>query len=90
MFPNYSSPRYATLVMSLIVLASYAGSFLCVYWLTHEMRRFMLPALEVAFVLLAISARLLLPRLPLNIQSSTPAKRVSPSSRHHSWLGRAS
>lgn len=82
--------KYVSLVVSLAVLASYACSFLFVYWLTHDIRRFMLLVLECAFGLLALSARFLFPLLYRGSNSSAGPKRVSDSSGKHSWLGRAS
>ena len=69
--------KYVSLVASLVVLASYACSFLLVYWLTHDIRRFMLPALECAFLLLVLSARFLLPIIPRNVKPSATARRFN-------------
>jgi uncharacterized paraquat-inducible protein A len=62
------SAKYESVAASLVVLASYACSVLFVHWLTHDVRRFMLPVLEGAFILLALSARFLLPLLPRNVK----------------------
>ena len=67
------SAKYVSLAASLVVLASYACSVLLVYWLTHDVRRFMLPTLECAFLLLFLSARFLSTLLPLDVKpSATP------------------
>jgi uncharacterized paraquat-inducible protein A len=69
------SPKYWSLAASLVVLASYACSFLFVNWLTHDIRRFMLPALEFAFMLIVLSALFLFPLLPRNVEwRATPCR----------------
>ena len=40
------SAKYVTLVAPLVVLASYGFSVLLAYWLTHDIRKFLLPDLE--------------------------------------------
>jgi uncharacterized membrane protein YfcA len=40
-----------------VLLGSYAASFLLVCWLTHDVRRFMLPALQYACLLIVLLAR---------------------------------
>lgn len=77
------SHKYFSLVACLVVIASYACSFLVVQWFTHDIRRFMLAALECAFVFLLVSARLLFPRLPLKVKPSATPKRI----RRHFWHG---
>ncbi len=62
------SAKYVSLAASLVVLASYACSVLFVHWLTHDVRRFLLPVLECAFILLVLSARFLLPLLPRHVK----------------------
>jgi len=77
------SAKYVSLAASLIVLASYACSFLLVYWLTHDIRRFMLPVLECAFMLLVLSALFLFPRLPRNVKPSATPQRLNDNCRRH-------
>jgi ribosomal protein S27E len=77
------SHKYFTLVACLVVIASYACSFLVVDLLTNDIRRFMLPTLECAFVLLVLSACLLFPRLSLRAKPSATPKRI----RRHFWHG---
>ncbi len=77
------SGRYFGVVACLVVIASYACSFLLVRLLTHDIRRFMLPALECAFVLLVLSACFLFPRLSLRAKPSATPKRI----RRHFWHG---
>jgi hypothetical protein len=77
------SARHMSLAAFLVVLASYACSFLLVYWLTHDVRRFMLPALECAFLLLVLSARFLLPLLPRNVKPSAAPHRLNDNRRGH-------
>ena len=71
------SVRCLSLAASLVVLASYACSFLLVHWLTHDVRRFMLPILECAFVLLALSVPFLFPFLPRNVKRGATPQRVN-------------
>lgn len=75
------SAKYVSLAASLIVLASYAGSVLFLYWLTHDVRRFMLPVLECAFVLLVLSARFLSPLLPRNVKPIATPHRLNDNCR---------
>lgn len=82
------SHKYFSLVACLVVIASYACSFLVVQWLTHDIRRFMLVALECAFVFLLVSARLLFPRLPLRVKPSATPKRIRRHFRHGFLLPR--
>jgi uncharacterized paraquat-inducible protein A len=75
------SAKYVSLAASLVVLASYAFSVLLVYWLTHDVRRFMLPVLECAFILLVLSARFLSPLLPRNVKPSATRHRLNDNCR---------
>ncbi len=75
--------QYVSLAASLVVLASYACSVLFVYWLTHDVRRFMLPVLEGAFILLVLSARFLLPLLPRNVKPIATPHRLNDNCRRH-------
>ncbi len=77
------SHKYFTLVACLVVIVSYACSFLVVDLLTNDIRRFMLPALEGAFFFLVVSACLLFPRLSLKAKPSATPKRI----RRHFWQG---
>jgi uncharacterized paraquat-inducible protein A len=76
------SAKDVSLAASLVVLASYACSFLLVHWLAHDIRRFMLPVLEGAFILIVLSARFLLPLLPRNV------KPVATPHQHNDNCGR--
>ncbi len=51
--------KYFSAVACVVVIASYSCSFLLVDLLTKDIRRFMLPVLQCAFVLLVLSACLL-------------------------------
>jgi uncharacterized paraquat-inducible protein A len=75
------SAKYVSLAASLVVLASYAFSALFVHWLTHDIRRFMLPVLECAFVLLVLSVRFLSPLLPRNVKPSATPHRLNDNCR---------
>jgi len=75
------SPKYVSLAASLVVLASYACGFLLVNWLTHDIRRFMLPVLECAFMLIVLSALFLLPLLPRNVKPSANPRRLNDNCR---------
>jgi len=77
------SAKYVSLAAFLVVLASYACSFLLVYWLTHDVRRFMLPALECAFMLLVLSALFLFPLLPRNVKPGANPQRLNDNCRRH-------
>jgi hypothetical protein len=77
------SARYICLAVFLIVLASYACSVLFVDWLTHDVRRFMLPALQCAFILLVFSARFLLPLLPRNVKQIATPHRLNDNCRRN-------
>ena len=78
------SHRYFSLVACLIIVVSYACSFLVVHLLTHDIVRFMLPALEIAFILLAVSVLLLFSHL----RPSAPPKKLSRLFRHGSLVPR--
>jgi len=75
------STKYVSLAASLVVLASYACSALLVHWLTHDIRRFMLPVLEGAFMLIAVSALFLVPLLPRNVKPSATSHRLNDNCR---------
>jgi hypothetical protein len=77
------SVKYVSLVASLVLLASYACSFLLVYWLTHDVRRFMLPVLQCAFILLVLSARFLLPLLPRSVKRVATPHRLNDNCRRN-------
>ena len=77
------SAKYVSLAAPLVVLAAYACSFLFVHWLTHDIRRFMLPILECAFVLILLSARFLAPLLPRSVQPSATPHRLNDNCRRH-------
>ncbi len=77
------SHKRFTLVAGLVVIGSYACSFLVAYLVTNDIRRFMLPALEGAFVLLVLSAWLLFPRWSPKAKPSATPKRI----RRHFWHG---
>jgi DNA-directed RNA polymerase subunit RPC12/RpoP len=75
------SPKYVSLAASLGLLASYACSFLLVNWLTHDIRRFMLPVLECAFMLIVLSALFLFPLLPRNVKPRGTLRRLNDNCR---------
>ena len=77
------SVKYAGPVASLVVVASYACSFLFVDWLTNDIRRFMLPVLECAFLLLALSLRFLLPVLPRSVKLNSVPHRLRDNFRRN-------
>ena len=77
------SAKYVSLVASLVVLASYACSVLLVYWLTHDVRRFMLPVLECAFILLVLSARFVSPLLPRSVKPGATPHRFQDNRRRN-------
>lgn len=60
--------KYLRLAVCLLVLASYLLSFLLVHWLTHDTRRFLLPALECALLFTVLWARLFSLKLPREIR----------------------
>jgi hypothetical protein len=73
--------KYVSLAVCLIVLVSYACSFAVVYWLTHDVRRFMLPGLESACILLVLSVCFLFPRLPRTVKPGMTPHQLSDSCR---------
>jgi hypothetical protein len=75
------SAKYVSLAASLVVLASYTCSAFFVHWLTHDIRRFMLPVLECAFLLLVLSVRFLSPLLPRNVKPSATPHRLNDNRR---------
>jgi len=77
------SAKYVSLAASLVVLASYACSLLFVYWLTHDVRRFMLPVLEGGFIFLVLSGRFLFPLLPRNVKPSATPHRLNDHCRRN-------
>ena len=77
------SAKYVSLAASLGVLASYSCSVLFVHWLTHDVRRFMLPVLEGAFIFLVLSVRFLLPLLPRNVKPVATPHRLNDNCRRN-------
>jgi DNA-directed RNA polymerase subunit RPC12/RpoP len=82
------SHKCFSFVACLVVIASYVASFLVMYLLTHDLRRFMLPALECAFIILLVSARLLFLQLPLSLKPSASPKKFKRHFRHGSLAPR--
>ena len=69
--------KYLNLAGSIVVVASYACSVLLAHWLTHDIRKFLLPVLECAFMLMVLSAHFLFPLLPRDIQLVAPPRQTS-------------
>jgi hypothetical protein len=69
-----ATSRRLTAVACLVVFTAYALSFSLIYVLTHDLRRFLLPALECAFLLIVLLLRRLFLAFPREIKLRVPLR----------------